>query len=171
MTNSFTQSLDAIDRRLLQILQADAGLTNEAIAQLAHVSPATSLRRVRRMEAAGLIQRRVALIDPDKVGPWLQSISEVVLDRQGAEHLDAFEERVVAHFAVQQCYRVSPGPDFIVIAVTRDVPSWAAVAATLFTQDANVRNVRTFFIIRRAKFEPAMPLDERDDGARGRPSP
>ena len=135
MQDSNEHVLDGVDRRLLDLLQSDAGQTNDALARRANVSPATSLRRVRRLEAAGYIARRVALLDPQRFSPLLLSISEVVLDRQGAEHLDAFERRVIAHRAVQQCYRVSPGPDFIVMAAVGDMPAWAAAAASLFTQD------------------------------------
>ncbi|MEP7283926.1 MAG: Lrp/AsnC family transcriptional regulator [Rubrivivax sp.] len=155
--------LDAIDFRLLRLLQADSGRSNEALAKLAHVSAATSLRRVRRLERTGVIQRRVALIEPARVGPLLQVITEITLDRQGAEHLDAFEARAVAQPAVQQCYRVSPGPDFILVAAVTDMPGWARVVDGLFTQDANVRNVKAYFCVRRAKFEPAFVLLEHGD--------
>jgi Lrp/AsnC family leucine-responsive transcriptional regulator len=151
-------ALDEIDVRLLAQLQRDASLSNEALARSVHVSPATSLRRVRRLDAQGVIERRVALLDPARIGPMLQAISEVTLDRQGLEHLEAFEARVIHHAAVQQCYRVSPGPDFIVVAAVADMVAWGAVVAALFTQNANVRNVKTFFCVRRAKFAPALPL-------------
>jgi DNA-binding Lrp family transcriptional regulator len=82
----------------------------------------------------------------------------VSLDRQGAEHLDAFEARAVAERAVQQCYRVSPGPDFVLIAWVPDMGAWSALVQRLFTQDANVRNVKTYFSVKRAKFDPRIAL-------------
>jgi Lrp/AsnC family transcriptional regulator, leucine-responsive regulatory protein len=78
---------------------------------------------------------------------------EVQLDRQGIEHLDDFEARVVADAAVQQCWRVSPGPDFVLVLWVADMADYNAVATRLFTQQANVRNVKTFFATKRAKFE------------------
>jgi DNA-binding Lrp family transcriptional regulator len=83
---------------------------------------------------------------------------EVSLDRQGSEHLDAFEARAVAHDAVQQCWRVSPGPDFMLVLQARDMPHYLAISQTLFTQDANVRNVKAFFATKRAKFSTTLPL-------------
>jgi DNA-binding Lrp family transcriptional regulator len=80
------------------------------------------------------------------------------LDRQGAEWLDAFEARVVADDGVQQCWRVSPGPDFVLVVYTRDMPGYLALSQRLFTGDANVRNVKAFFATRRAKFETRIPL-------------
>ena len=104
----------------------------------------------------------MALLNPERLaatlGHGLTALVEVSLDRQGAEHLDAFEARAVADVAVQQCYRVSPGPDFVLVLAVRDMPAYQALAQRLFTQDANVRNVRAFFSTKRAKFEPSQPL-------------
>lgn len=149
-------TLDAVDRRLLRQLQQDASLTNQALAERCHVSPATCLRRVRRLEEAAVIRRRVALVDPDALGGALQAVCEVVLDRQGVEHLDAFEAAAESHPAVQQVYRVSAGPDFVLILAVPSMQGWAGVVQTLFTQQANVRNVKTFFVTRRGKFEPGF---------------
>lgn len=140
------------------MLQDDASLTNDELARRAHVSPATALRRVRRLVASGVIARRVALLDPTSLGPSLTVIAEVSLDRQGAEHLAAFEARAVAEPAVRQCYRVSPGPDLILMLQVADMPAWHALVQRLFTQDANVRNVRSYFAVHRAKFDTAVPL-------------
>ncbi|MBC7436147.1 MAG: Lrp/AsnC family transcriptional regulator [Bdellovibrionales bacterium] len=155
-------TLDAIDIRLLEQLQTDASLSNQSLAELVHVSPPTCLRRVKRLHDAGLIERQVALLSPDKLaavqGHGLTAIVEVTLDRQGAELLDAFEARAGADDAVQQCWRVSPGPDFILVVAALDMPGYLALAQRLFTSDANVRNVKSFFSIKRSKFAPRMPL-------------
>jgi len=149
---------DAIDLRLLDLLQQDAGLSNQALAARAHVSPATCLRRVKRLEQQGIIERRVALLSPDKLGAGLSAIVEITLDRQGAEHLAAFEQKLLPERAIQQCYRVSPGPDFVLILQVRDMPAYHALVQRLFTQDANVRNVKAFFSVLRSKFEPGLGL-------------
>jgi DNA-binding Lrp family transcriptional regulator len=154
--------MDEIDLLLLDLLQRDASLSNQALAERAGVSPATSLRRVKRLEELGVIERRMAMLNPERLAAWLGHgltvLVEVSLDRQGAEHLDAFEARAVADAAVQQCYRVSPGPDFVLVLAVRDMPGYQALAQRLFTQDANVRNVRAFFSTKRAKFAPEQPL-------------
>jgi len=157
MQDSVTSiELDAVDRRILHVLLDDAGMTNQALAERVHVSPATCLRRVRRLESAGVIERRVALIDPDTLGGALQAVCEVTLDRQGLEHLEAFESRVIAHPFVQACYRVSAGPDFVLVISVRRMGDWEPLAQALFTQDANVRNIKTYFVTRRSKFAPAF---------------
>lgn len=150
--------LDETDHRILGVLQRDASLSNQDLAVAASTSPATCLRRVKRLVAAGVIERRVAILSPEKLGAGLTAIAEVTLDRQGAEHLVAFEGRAAGDAAVQQCYRVATGPDFVLVLQVADMPAYDAVVHRLFTQDANVRNVKAFFSVRRSKFEPAIAL-------------
>jgi Lrp/AsnC family transcriptional regulator, leucine-responsive regulatory protein len=151
-------NFDATDLRLLDTLQTDASLSNQDLAERALTSPATALRRVRRLVDAGVIERRVALLNPDAVGEGLTALVEITLDRQGAEHLDAFEARAVAESPVQQCWRVSPGPDFVLVLQVPDMAAYQALVQRLFTQDANVRNVKAFFSVKRAKFDPRLAL-------------
>lgn len=157
-------SLDEADLRLLDLLQNDASLSNQALAERAHVSPPTALRRIKRLRQAGLIERQVALLQPDllasTLGHGLTALVEVTLERQGNEQLEAFEKKAVADRAVQQCYRVSSGPDFVLVVHSKDMPSHLALTQRLFTQDANVRNVKAFFSIKRAKFDPRLPLTD-----------
>ena len=168
--DNFTMELDATDIRLLDLLQTDASVSNQELAERAHTSPATALRRVRRLVDEGVIERRVALLNPHRLGEGLTALVEISLDRQGAEHLQAFEQRAVAEAAVQQCYRVSPGPDFMLVLQVRDMPAYHALVQRLFTQDANVRNVKAFFSVKRAKFEPRHTLPAAA-AASGRPEP
>jgi DNA-binding Lrp family transcriptional regulator len=155
-------SIDATDMALLDQLQSDASLSNQDLATRVHVSPPTCLRRVKRLREAGLIERQVAILSTDRLAPLLghglQAVVEVTLDRQGAQEQEAFEARVIRDYAVQQCYRVSPGPDFILVVHAADMPGYLALAQRLFTSDANVRNVKAFFSLHRAKFQPRIPL-------------
>lgn len=155
-------SLDATDLQLLDQLQRDASLSNQALAALAHISPPTCLRRVKRLHDAGLIEKQIAVLSADRlvaaVGHGLAAIVEISLDRQSADALDAFEQRVAQDDAVQQCYRVSPGPDFVLVVHATDMPDYLALAQRLFTSDANVRNVKAFFSVKRSKFGARVPL-------------
>ena len=157
------EELDSTDLALLDQLQHDSSLTNQELAAKVHISAATCLRRVKRLRESGLIAREVALLHPDKLAPLmghgLQAIIEITLDRQGDEEQLAFESRVIADAAVQQCYRVSPGPDFVLIVHTRDMPDYLQLAQRLFTSDANVRNVKAFFSVKLAKFEPRIAMN------------
>ena len=151
-------ALDETDLRLLDLLQNDASRSNQDLARAAHTSPATCLRRVKRLLDLGVIERRIAVLSPQRLPAGLTVIVEITLDRQGAEHVAAFEARAVADAAVQQCYRVAPGPDLVLVVQMLDMAEYSALVQRLFTQDANVRNVKAYFSVARAKFEPALAL-------------
>lgn len=149
---------DELDRRILNALQVDASQTNHELAASVHASPPTCLRRVKRLTEAGVITRQVALLAPDKVGAGLTAIVEITLDHQGAERMLEFEALVAQEDAVLQCYRVSPGPDFVLVVQVADMPAYHVLAHRLFAGQANVRNVRSFFSIHRSKFETRIAL-------------
>lgn len=157
-------SLDAVDLQLLGQLQRDTSLSNQALAQLLHLSAPTCLRRVKRLHELGLIEKQVAILSSEQLakftGHGLQVIVEVSLDRQDSTALLQFEHKAVAEPRVQQCWRVSPGPDFILVIATSDMPAYLALSQKLFTQDSNVRNVKAFFSIKRAKFSAELPITQ-----------
>lgn len=150
--------MDDIDRRILTALQLDAGQTNSELAQAVHVSPPTCLRRVKHLTDTGVITRRVALVDPAKIGPSLTVIVEISLDVQAAERMAEFEALVATEPAVLQCYRVAPGPDFVLIVQLSDMPAYHALAHRLFAAHANVRNVKAYFSTFRSKFETRVAV-------------
>lgn len=154
--------IDVVDIQLLTQLQRDASLSNQALAEVVHVSPPTCLRRVKRLRDAGLIERQIAVLNAEKltatIGFGLTAIVEITLDRQDAQALEQFETRVAEASAVQQCYRVSPGPDFVLVVHAANMPAYHALTQLLFTSDANVRNVKAFFSIKRSKFGAELQL-------------
>ena len=161
-TELSTEVLDATDLKLLALLQADASLNNVALAEKLHISPPTCLRRTKRLQQEGWIEKQVAILSADKLGRLmghgLTALIEVSLDKQGEEWLQAFETRAVKEQAVQQCWRVSPGPDFMLVVQTTNMPAYLALTQRLLTQDANVRHVKTFFSVKRAKFGTELTL-------------
>lgn len=160
--NKLSSSLDAIDLQLLAILQADASISNIALADKLRISAPTCLRRTKRLQQEGWIEKQVAILSSDKMGLAMghsvTALIEVSLDKQGEELLQAFETRAIQETAVQQCWRVSPGPDFMLVVQVPDMPSYLAFTQRLLTQDANVRNVKAFFSVKRAKFGTQIPL-------------
>lgn len=155
-------TLDASDLRLLDLLQHDASLSNQALADAAHLSAATCHRRIKRLRDEGWIEGQVAIVSADKLRqarqPILQALVEVTLDVQTEEAMSRFETHAVQDSAVQQCWRVSPGPDFMIVLAVGDMDGYQQVAARLFTARLGVRNVRAFFAVKRAKFGTALPL-------------
>ena len=160
--NTQSGNFDSIDLQLLAILQANASLSNIALADKLRISPPTCLRRTKRLQQEGWIEKQVAILSSDKMGHVMghsvTALIEVSLDKQGEELLQAFETRAVQEAAVQQCWRVSPGPDFMLVVQVPDMPAYLAFTQRLLTQDANVRNVKAFFSVKRAKFGTEIPL-------------
>jgi Lrp/AsnC family leucine-responsive transcriptional regulator len=158
MSDTPLAPMDELDRRILNALQLDASHTNAELAELVHVSPPTCLRRVRALIDAGIIERQVAIVAPDKVGATLSAIVEITLDVQAAERMAEFEQLVAGEAAVLQCYRVAPGPDFVLVVQVADMPAYHALAHRLFAAQANVRNVKTYFSTFRSKFETRIAV-------------
>jgi Lrp/AsnC family leucine-responsive transcriptional regulator len=150
--------MDELDRRILNALQVDASQTNAELAAAVHVSPPTCLRRVKQLTESGVIQRQVAIVAPEKVGPSLTAIVEISLDIQAAERMAEFEAHVAGEDAVLQCYRVAPGPDFVLIVQVADMPAYHALAHRLFATQVNVRNVKAYFSTFRSKFETRIAV-------------
>jgi Lrp/AsnC family leucine-responsive transcriptional regulator len=150
--------LDDVDRRILNALQADASQTNHELAQQVHVSAPTCLRRVKSLTQAGVIEKQVAIVAPHLVGARLTAIIEITLDIQAIEKMEEFERHVASDAAILQCYRVTPGPDFVLIAQVADMPEYNALAHRLFAAHANVRNVKSYFSTFRSKFETRIAV-------------
>jgi DNA-binding Lrp family transcriptional regulator len=157
--------LDAMDLQLLTELQHDSSLSNQALAEKVHTSPPTCLRRIKRLRDAGLIERHIAILNPEKlaatIGHGLTAIVEITLDRQDAQSLDQFEARAGFERGVQQCYRVSPGPDFVLVVHAAHMAAYQELTQRLFNADANVRNVKAFFSVKRSKFGAELALHDR----------
>lgn len=158
------EKIDSIDRKLLSFIQQDASISNQALAALVHVSPATCLRRMQRLREAGVIDRQVALINPwalaEATGqpPALTCFVEVSLDRQDAQSLQAFEDAAMQCEQVQQCWRVASGPDFVMIVQALTMAHYQQLVQTLFNQSHLVRNVKTYFATKRVKYDTRVVL-------------
>ncbi len=100
----------------------------------------------------------VAVLNPQAVGAGLLAVVEVSLERQGEHALQAFAALACKQAEVQQCYQVSPGPDFVLIAQVPDMPAYHAFSQRLLTEDANVRHVKAYFSVKRHAFKAGLNL-------------
>jgi DNA-binding Lrp family transcriptional regulator len=112
----------------------------------AELSAPTCLRRVKRLQELGLIEKQVAILSSEHIArahrPWAAGHCGSLAGPAGQHSLLQFEHKAVAEPGVQQCWRVSPGPDFVLVMASTDMPAYLALSQKLFTQDANVRNVK-----------------------------
>ncbi len=152
-------SLDDVDLRLLAELQADGRMTNVELARRVGLSAPPCLRRVRRLEEAGVIRGYHAALDPVALGWEITFFALVGLESQKEAVLSAFERMVLEWPEVRECHMIRGGGDFLLRLVARDTAHENALTARL-TGAAQVARVQTLQTIRTSKDETGVPLGE-----------
>ncbi len=152
-------ALDAIDRKILALLQEDNQITNQDLAARVGISPPPCHRRVRRLRETGVIHRDVSLIDPVKVGRSLIVFSSITLERQREDLLENFERKMVRCPEVMQCYFVSGDADYLVVVSVSDMAHYNEFARRVFANEPNIRMFRSSFCLARVKYDTKIPLE------------
>ncbi|MBC7635012.1 MAG: Lrp/AsnC family transcriptional regulator [Acetobacteraceae bacterium] len=151
------QALDAIDRRILAELQDDGRMTNVELARRAGISAPPCLRRVRRLEEAGIIRGYHADSDPQKLGWEITFFAVVGLESQKETVLTGFETMVADWPEVRECHMIRGGGDFLLKLVARDTAHENQLTTRL-TGAANVARVQTLQTIRTSRSLAGVPL-------------
>lgn len=151
-------AMDRIDRKLLTLLQADASRTNAQLADEVGLAPSSCLRRIRRLEAAGLILRTVAILDPVRAGKNLKVILAVELTRHDEPNRRRFLELAARQPAVVQAYGVTGQTDVILMLRVADMDEVTALCELLFGEGSNVTRYYTMVVNKTAKETTAIPL-------------
>jgi DNA-binding Lrp family transcriptional regulator len=149
--------IDAIDRRILLELQADGRMTNVELARRAGISAPPCLRRVRRLEEAGIIRGYHADTDPQKLGYAITFFVIVGLDSQKDAALAAFESMAASWPEIRECHMIRGGGDFLIRLVARDTAQENALTRKL-TEADNVARVQTLQTIRTSRTLAGVPL-------------
>ncbi len=149
--------LDALDIRILSEIQEDASLTNAALAERVGLSPSPCLARVRALETAGVIARRVTLLDPGKLGPVLSVFIQVTLDKQTEDHLEMFEAAVARFPEVMECYLMTGDADYLLRIVAPDLDALQQFIVGRLTKTRGVANIRSSFALKQVKYKTALP--------------
>ncbi|MFO7953214.1 MULTISPECIES: Lrp/AsnC family transcriptional regulator [unclassified Thioalkalivibrio] len=153
-------SLDRYDRRILEILQEDASLSNQALADRVGLSPSPCLRRVRALEQAGILLRRVALLDRRSLGLELTALIHIGMDRHTPERFAHFEETVAGYPEVQHCYLITgQSADYMLQVVVPDMDAYQDFLLRRITRLEGVDSVHSSFVLRRVVDRTALPLD------------
>ncbi len=150
--------LDATDIRILNELQRDAGRTNLDLAAAVGLSPSPCLARVRALESAGVISRRVALLDPARLGPSVSMVVQVTLERQTDALLEAFEKAVDGFPEVMECYLMTGDSDYLLRVVTRDTVAFRDFVIDRLTKAPGVANIRSSIALKQVKYQTSLPL-------------
>ena len=151
-------ALDDTDRRLLRVLQADGRITNQALAQACHLSPAACFDRVRRLRERGLITGYAAQIDPAKVDLALLIFVEVLLDRTTGDVFDEFAAAVRRTPQILECHMVAGGFDYLIKARVRDMDAYHTFLGDILVRMPGVRETRTYAVLEEVKNTAQLPI-------------
>jgi DNA-binding Lrp family transcriptional regulator len=150
--------LDATDRKILEILQADARIANVDLARRVHLSPSPCLARVRALEEGGLIARHVTLLDAKKLGLTVSVLVQVTLEKQVEPALEAFEKAIRERPEVMECYLMTGDADYLLRVVVPDVPAFERFILDFLSKVPGVGNIKSSFALKQVKYNTALPL-------------
>jgi Lrp/AsnC family transcriptional regulator, leucine-responsive regulatory protein len=156
--DSAISSLDAIDRRILRVLQGDGRLSNQRLADEVHLSPTAVLERVKRLTRDGFILGYEARLNPDKLGAGLLVFIEVLLDRTVHDVMDAFKAAVQARPEILECHLVAGGFDYLLKIRVAHMAAYREFLGTALWTLPGVRETRTYAVMEEVKNTAKLAL-------------
>lgn len=151
--------LDAIDRHILSILQRDARIANTELADEIGLTPAPTLRRVRRLEEDGIIQRYVALLDPQKIGRELTVIVRITLDKQTKQGFEDFARQMQGRPEVLECFLCLGDIDYLLKVVVPDLDAYQHFLVNTLAAIPGVRNTASTIVVKQEKYTTSLALE------------
>ena len=151
--------LPATDLQILGLLQRDASMTAAEIAERVNLSPSPCWRRINRLEQEGYIDRRVVLLNGEKLGLDLVVFSRVSLARNDEEALVSFEDRVRRFPEVVECYTVTGSADYFLKIVTRDIKHYDRFLRRQLLQIPEVGDISSNVAVTQIKYTTELPID------------
>ena len=155
---SLSEPLDAVDAKILDLIQHDAGLSVAEIAERVGLSSSPCWRRIKRLEDSGIIQRRVTILDREKLGLGFEVYCTAKLSLPTKENLDLFEQAVARWPEVVQCATVTGAADYELRIVTRDMHAFDDFLRDRILSLGLVSNIESRIVIRGVKNSTAVPL-------------
>ena len=149
---------DAIDIKILNLLQENAKLTNVELSAKVNLSPSPCLARVRALEQAGVISQYVTLLDPLKIGLGLSVFIQIVLERQVDRNLDDFQSKIALYPEVMECYLMTGDFDYLIRVVVPDMAALERFILDKLTKIPGLSNIKSSFALKRIKYKTALPL-------------
>ncbi len=151
-------NLDATDLRILTELQLDSSLTNIELAKRVHLSPSPCLTRVKALEAAGVIDRYVALVNPKQLGLNLSVFISISLKEQSKSALAEFEQRIAEHDEVMECYLMTGDSDYLIRVAVADITALEKFILEQLSPIPGIEKIRSSFALKQVRYKTALPL-------------
>ena len=152
-------NLDAQDVAILRLLQRDASLSSTAIAERLNMSQSPCWRRINRLQQEGLIQREVALLDRRGLGMDVVVFDTINITSTGRQNLMAFEQEIVQHTEVMECYTMTGIWDYMLKIVTRDIRHYEEFVRNTLTASPEIRELHSHMAVTEIKNSTELPLD------------
>ena len=150
--------LDKTDLRILAELQQDGSLTNVELARRVSLSPSPCLARVKALEAAGVIERYVALANAKALGLGLNVFINISLKEQSKHALAEFERRIAEHDEVMECYLMTGESDYLIRVVVPDIGALERFILEQLTPRPGIEKIRSSFALKQVRYKTALPL-------------
>lgn len=150
--------MDALDAKLLTIIQQNNRLTTEQLSEHVGLSPTSCQRRLKRFRDNGTIAADISVIAPEAVGRRLTMVVQISLEREQPEHLDSFKKAMLVLPEVMQCYYVTGNSDFILILTAKDMQDYEDFTKRVFFNNPNIRNFVTNVVIDQVKVGLTIPV-------------
>ncbi|MEM0953868.1 MAG: Lrp/AsnC family transcriptional regulator [Pseudomonadota bacterium] len=153
-----SKSLQKKDIQILEMLQRDASVSTNAIAERLNLSQSPCWRRINRIEQAGLIQKRVALLDRRALGMEVVVFATISLTANGRQNLEEFESRIVDYPEVMECYTMAGIWDYILKIVARDIAHYEDFVRNTLTTHPSIRELHSHMAVTEIKNSTELPL-------------
>ena len=150
--------LDDFDLAILRILQKDNTLPHRLIGERVNLSAPSVQRRIKRLEATGIITMQSAIVDPARLGRPLTIVVEVELKAETGGAIDVVKQSFADAPEVQQCYYVTGETDFVLIILVRDMAEYEALTQRLFFSNDTIRKFKTFVTMDRTKVSLSVDI-------------
>ena len=154
------KELDRLDRAILRLLAEDASLSLADIAAQVGLTPTPCWKRIKEMEAAGVIRGYTAVVDREKVGLMVAAVTEVNLERHSESQVQRFEEAVAASPQIVRCVSATGPADYILTVLVPDMKHYEQFLHETLFKLPGVTHVRSSIVLRDVKSEVALPIEQ-----------
>lgn len=151
--------INKIDLKILSVLQTNARITNQQLAEQIHLSASACLSRVKRLESEGLLKRYVTEIDLEKLAPHVEAFAEVTLENHFPEDFNRFDTLIAQVREVTDSYKISGSYDYLLKFVCVDIKSYNRASEQLIMSNIGIGKLNTLIILERTKNFSGYPLE------------
>ena len=150
--------IDAFDLKILKLIQENNKITSGVLAKEVGLSSSACQRRINSMRKAGIIQKDISIIDRNVLGRKITIVVQVLSDKEGVEYSEEFKNIMIKASEVMQCYYVTGGYDYVLIATFKDMEEYEKFTKKYFLENSNIKRFSSMVVMNRVKENLSIPL-------------